>query len=349
VLITGMRRAWVSTSALVAIAVGGVCAGGAEAQVRYGVVTQAPLEQRDFERMNRGGVDTLRFLLRWSWVEPERGEYEWGATDALVRAAARRGIEALPVVYGSPAWVTRAENRPPLKSSADRRAWSRFVAVLVKRYGPRGDLWRGSASRRPIRRWQIWNEPNFDFYWRPPHSARDYARLVGLAADAIHRRDPAAKVVLGGVAAVHSGVPWWTFLRNLYRVAGARSDFDVVALHPYSSDLQTMRRQVELARSIMREAGDARASLAITEIGWASGGDRRSAMVVGRGGQARRLRQAFDLLTRKSWRISDVDWYAWQDSRAVEAFCSFCEHAGLFDLAGRPKPAWAAYRAAVKR
>jgi len=320
-----------------------------EAKPRYGVVTQDHLGQRDFERMQRGGVDTLRFLLRWSWVEPSPGQYDWKATDAVVAAASRHGIEPLPVIYGSPRWVASSENRPPLRSQADRRAWARFTGELVERYGPDGSVWEGRPVRQPVRRWQIWNEPNFDVYWHPPQSARRFAQLLDLAAEEIRARDPNAKIVLGGVAAVRNGVPWWDFLEDLYRVSGAARDFDAVALHPYSAGMGTLKRQVALARDIMGDAGDARTPLAITEIGWASDGDPRAPLVVGARGQARKLRQAFAMLSaHRAWRISDVHWYAWQDTRPVEAFCSFCEYAGLFDFERRPKPAWRAFRRAAR-
>jgi hypothetical protein len=68
-------------------------------------------------------------------------------------------------------------------------------------------------------------------------------------------------------------------------------------------------------------------------------------MVLGRKGQARRLRRALTELKRYPRRqVSDVQWYAWQDSQIGEYLCTFCRQAGLFGLDRRPKPAWDAYR-----
>ncbi len=323
----------------------------AGASPSYGVVSQGTLTERDFERMERGRVESLRFLLRRALVEPSRGEYDWSSVDPVVEASARHRIELLPMVYGSPEWAHEIEAHPPLDDAADRGAWRRFLTALIDRYGPRGEFWRVRPGRpHPIRRWQLWNEPNFDFYWDPSPSAREYGRLIQISADTIRRADPDAEIMLGGVASVQSGVPWWRFMRNLYERPGVKRDFDSVALHPYSPGIRVLGAQIRLMRAVMRDGGDRRTPLAITEIGWASAGDPRAPLVVGEAGQARLLRKSFAYLARhqRQWRISDVHWYAWQDSLAIEAFCSFCAHAGLFDLDGDAKPAWRAYQRAVR-
>ncbi len=337
---------------MAALALVAVAAAPAAARPAFGVVSQAPLTDRDFARMDRGGVQTLRFVLRRRLVEPARGSYDWSGVDPVVEAAARHRISLLPIVYGSPEWVNPTESHPPLDSAADRAAWRAFLAALVGRYGPGGEFWSGRAGRpHPIRRWQLWNEPNFDFYWDPEPSADEYARLVRISAAAIRGVDPRAKLMLAGVASVRNGLRWWRFLGDLYDHRRIERDFDYVALHPYSPGLTYLRRQINLAREVMRDAGDERTPLAVTELGWASDGDRAAPLVVGPHGQANLLRNSFDLLSGRHprWRISDVDWYAWQDTEAIEPFCSFCAHAGLFDLDGEAKPAWGAFQAAADR
>jgi hypothetical protein len=147
---------------------------------------------------------------------------------------------------------------------------------------------------------------------------------------------------------VASGARWWTFLRRMYAIGGFRDDFDVAALHPYSPTIADLRIQVRLARRIMSANGDRDKPLGITEIGWSSG-RRQAPLVVGPGRQARLLARAFRLLGEMtSWRISDAQWYAWQDSLSVEPFCGFCRRAGMFDLRDRPKRSWDAYRRVVR-
>ena len=170
--------------------------------------------------MGRGGVETLRFVLRRDAVETAAGEFEWTQLDQLVLGAARERIELVPILYGSPAWLHEVEAHPPLDTPADRQGWKRFLAALIDRYGPRGELWQGPGPQRPVQRWQLWNEPNFDFYWHPSPDADEYARLVQVSAAAIRAADPGAEIILGGVASVRSGVKWWRFMRDLYRDPG---------------------------------------------------------------------------------------------------------------------------------
>jgi len=314
------------------------------------VVTQAavPLTARDLARMDRGGVQELRFLVSWTATERVRGEYDWSSTDPIVAAAARRRIQLLPFVYGSPIWISAHEGHPPLDSAADELAWRQFLGALVDRYGPAGSFWHGSPHRGPITRWQIWNEPNFDFYWHPRPAPAEYARLLAISAEAIRARDPQAELVMGGLAPVAAGIPWTRFLRDLYDIAGFRASVDAVALHPYSPTIPDLARQISRARLIMRLGGEPQAPLALTEIGWASGGSP-APLVVGPHGQAGMLRSAFSaVFAKRKWRISDLMWYAWQDSLKVETSCSFCKRAGLLDRRGRAKPAWRAFREVIR-
>jgi hypothetical protein len=315
----------------------------------FGVVPQGPLAESDFERM-QGAVETLRFPVYWPQVEPVSGVYDFGRLDELAAAAADHGLRLLPFVLATPSWLGKDPYRPPLASARARGAWQQFLRALVSRYGPHGDFWRSRSRRSPIRRWQVWNEPNFRVFWHPRPAPVQYAKLLALSAAAIRGRDPGAEIVLAGVAPVGSGFLPWTYLRRFYRVPGVKRNFDLVALHPYSIQVWRMAAQIELAREAMDSAGDARTPILITELSVASDGEIPSAFVRGELGQARYLHQAFQLLLekRRQWRIAGVDWYAWQDSAQPDPRCGFCQGAGLLRLNGSAKPSWGAYRQMVR-
>lgn len=314
----------------------------------FGVVPQAALTAADLERME-GTVETLRIPIFWSSCEPRRGQYDFSGPDAEIAAAAAHGIRVMPVVYGTPAWLSGDQARPPLAPGA-LAAWKGFLRRLVVRYGPDGTLWKETGERQPIRRWQIWNEPNFRLFWEPRISPPDYARLLGASAAAIRKADPGAEIVLAGIAPVGAGMKTWVFMRRLLRVPGVRGDFDLAALHPYAASLGEMNYQLTRVRAAMVAGGAGRKGLLVSEIGVASDGFYPSAFVRGLGGQAAFLREAFArlLAMRHRWRIAGVDWFAWQDQSQPDRHCSFCQGAGLFDLTGEPKPAWKAYRQAVR-
>jgi polysaccharide biosynthesis protein PslG len=315
----------------------------------FGVSPQDGLTARDFERMS-GVIGTIRIPVYWMHCEPRPGDFEFDALDQVVGMAADAGIRVLPFVYGSPAWVAAEPARPPLAKD-DRAVWARFLRVLVDRYGPGGEFWNGRAARLPIRRWQLWNEPNFPIFWAPRPSPAGYARLLATGARAIRGADPQARIVLAGLAPIERHPLPWDFLRRLYAVPGFARSFDVVALHPYSASLRSLSYQVAQTRAAMAAAGDAAKPLEITEFGVASGGVRASPMVKTPAGQAAFLRRAFGLLlaNRRTWRLSGAEWFTWRDGITDDPHCVFCEHAGLFDAGDRPKPAWWALRGLAGR
>jgi hypothetical protein len=338
-----MRKAGVVV-ALAAMALLASSAAAAKAPPGFfGIVPQATPSRSDLARM-QGSVETLRMPIFWFECEPRRGQYDFAAVDAEIGAAAERGIEVLPFVYGRPAWLGRQE-RPPLNGEALAR-WKGFLRGLVARYGPRGSFWKGRARREPIRRWQIWNEPNFRLYWAPKIEPAGYAKLLRASATTIRRAEPGAKIVLAGIAPVGYGMKTWVFMRRLLRVPGVRDDFDFAAVHPYSATLPELDYQLEKVRAAMVAGGAGRKPLIVTEFGVASHGDYPSAFVEGEEGQARFLRDAYErlLAMRHRWRIAGAYWYTWQDEAGADPHCAFCQGAGLLRLDGTAKPAWFAYQ-----
>lgn len=349
-VLAGRKRvlAIVFLLALSAASSSGVAASARPVPARFlGVVPQGELGEADFDRM-QGIVGTLRIPFYWYEIEPRPGVYDFARLDAVVGEAADRGIAVLPFVYGSPRWATGGEAVPPLRGRA-RVAWQSVLRRLVRRYGPGGGFWRGRARRLPIRRWQIWNEPNFLLFWRPRPSPHDYVELLRGSASAIRAADPGATVVTAGVAPVEGGISPWSFLRRLYRQPGARAAFDVLALHPYAPYVHWIATEIRFVRELMAEAGDAKTPLQLTEIGVASGSDRRDVFDLGRRGQASYLRRVFALAlrNRQRWRLAGLDWFTWRDASTADPHCGFCEHSGLLDASGEPKPAWSAFRAAA--
>jgi hypothetical protein len=343
-------KGWVCAllaAALLVAAFGASAAAAAPAAPRagfYGVVPQAPPSARDLSLME-GVVGTLRIPIFWAECEPAPGVHDFAALDAQVGAAAAHGIKVQPFVYGTPGWLAAEQARPPLGSRASA-AWASFLRTLVRRYGNGGEFWRGQVRKQPIGLWQVWNEPNFVLFWKPWPNPAAYARLLRVSAQAIRGADPRARIVLAGVAPVNAGIRTWVFLRRLFRVGGVERDFDIAAVHPYSTTLPELEYQLRKVRGGMAAAGLGKRPLLVTELGVASQGTYPSAFVRGTAGQAKFLRDAYARLLemRRSWRIAGVDWFTWQDGTRPDPHCAFCEGAGLIDASGRPKPAWWALR-----
>jgi hypothetical protein len=323
----------------------------------FGIAPQTPLGDDDLEHMRAGRIGALRLHFSWGAVQPTpRSGYDWSGYDAIVAAAARRGIRILPFVYGTPRWAAPRETILPINNARQRRGWAGFLESAVERYGPRGEFWRehwrGSADpvpKVPLRDWQLWNEANF-FYFAKPASPFRYARLLKLSNRAIKRADPAAKTVLSGLFAEPSAKPpnamhAVDFLERLYRVPGIKASFDGVALHPYAESALDLRRMTEELREVMLDNRDAGARLYLTEIGW--GSDNNPNLVSfeqGVGFQLREMRRAYAYMIRNRHRLNlqSAYWFTWKD---IAGSCNFCDSTGFFRDSERlrPKPAWRAF------
>ncbi len=342
--------------ALIAIATLGLAALAPARPPRsfYGISPQTPISAADTNRMRHGGIGTMRVPLWWPSVQPTpTSGYDWSGTDEIVAVAARAHIDLLPFFFGTPRWLAHRESTLPIANARQRRAWSAFVQAAVERYGTRGSFWiehwPGSGDfvpRQPIKRWQVWNEPNF-FYFASPASPTRYARLLKLSHRAIRLGDRRAQVIMGGLFGNPREHPPRAmdaadFLDRLYRVRGIKHSFDGVALHPYAANTRVLRRLTESLRRVIVGNRDRRADLYITELGWGSQHDpKRVSFEVGWRQQARELRRAYAYLIRNRRRLNlkRVYWFTWKDARGS---CSFCDSTGLFRRGSRfkPKPAW---------
>ena len=328
----------------------------------WGVVPQANPSVEDLQRLKRGGVDSLRVPISWGSVQPVRGApLDWSSSDSYVEAAVLTGIEPFPFLSTAPAWAVPVDPRfgsakfLPVRNGKQRSGWKQFVRGAVLRYGPRGSFWRENPQlpRRPIRVWQVWNEPNFKYFVARPNPA-EYGKLVKLTYAAARSADRRAKLVLGGLFArpieatfkVRPRQAYFasTFVRQMYRrTPGIGSKFHGIALHPYTGSWRNLTARIEEFRRALRPFGGDRKPLYLTEIGWSSEPPTAgNSFAKGLRGQARELRGAFRLFQAKQrqWRLQRIYWFSVNDYAGL---CNFCGGSGLFGDGFRPKPAWRQY------
>ncbi len=188
------------------------------------VLFSSPMHSYDAARMARGGIRTARLSFDWWGVEGTPTLYSWRKLDRWVGNLASQGVTTVPVLFGAPLWAVaesvpggsshvpqaprmipatspggNATAYPPVKASAEVAHWQAFVGAAVHRYGPNGSYWSGAyeddhagATPRPIRTWQVWNEPNIPGAFWPKPNVELYGKLVRVTADAIRKADPAA-------------------------------------------------------------------------------------------------------------------------------------------------------------
>ena len=337
----------------------------------FGVVPQATMTQEQDNTLKEGGVKSMRVALVWSETQPTRGgAYEWSSFDPIVERAAKSGIELLPFIVGSPTWAVpnktvpgtggaKAPARLPASGTA-ATAWTAFLEAAVARYGTGGTYWTENplVPDKPIKAWQIWNEPNFKYFVAKPNPT-EYGKLVKISSAAIKSVQPSAQVVLAGLFAQPAGARRLNtkgkvanptspnyfaayFLEQMYKTnPGIRSKFQGVSLHPYVPHYRRLPAEIEEVRTILKKEGDGTKPLWITELGWSSEPPvgPSNVFAVGQAGQARELKGAFTLLKADAakYRLTHVYWFSVDDAAET---CNFCNGSGLFKKGFVPKKSW---------
>jgi hypothetical protein len=328
--------------------------------VTIGVVPQRQVDGHDTAMMRAAGIDSIRLWFSWGAVEQERGHYNWADLDFAVAGGALDELRVLPFLFGEPEWAAHVDGHEcgddcltyAPSSTATREGYAAFARAAVNRYGPDGAFWEAHPELPyvPIQSWQIWNEQNSPFFFRPRVDPESYAVLVETTASQIRAADPDAEIVLGGVFSARdtqSGVVGSAhYLSELYGIPGIADSFDAVALHPYAGRVPQVFAQVDAARQATEQAGDGDVGLWITELGWASDGKPSENLVKTPEGQAMALERSFGTLIdrRDQYHLRGIYWYSWRDTEPGDGVCSWCAFSGLISRDDQPKPAYAAMR-----
>jgi hypothetical protein len=345
-----------------------VCAARAEAVPAkfWGVVPQSSFTTDEYQRLGRGGVDSMRVAFDWGTMQPNRDEpVSFEITDLVVEKASAAGIEVLPTLTGAPEWAVPQKRVPgghgaeapahlPVRGTA-LAGWRNLIKEVIRRYGPQGTFWSEHPTmvKRPIRFWQVWNEPNFAYFVAKPNAA-EYGKLVKFSYGAARGVDKGARLVLAGLFGEPKNCRRQKrplnpcaddFIDQMYRrTPGIKKRFVGVSVHPYTGSWQGLKPQVEDIRAILKENRDAGKGLWLTEIGWSSQkpDPKRNVFAKGVNGQRNQLKGAFRLLESKqrAWRIKRVYWFSIED---LADSCNFCDGSGLFADGFKPKKAWYAY------
>jgi hypothetical protein len=358
-------------SALTAVLLG--AAPAAEAAQRtvpngfYGVMwDRSAVRGSDHEQdaqwalMARSGVESVRLAFSWAAAQPTPGgPDDYSQIDLRVASAARHGIRILPVVLDTPEWAKRFPGRhgsPPERASD----YVAFVTRLVQRYGPGGAFWaeHPELPRRPLREWQIWNEPHFDFYWYTPEKgdwAAEYVDLLRQSKQAIEAVDPGAKIVLAGFADAS-----WKVLNAAYK-AGARGAFDVIAINIFTGRPGFVMAAARLNRRVTRRYHESRKPIWVTETTFPAGKGEvplpeqkwQRRWYTTDAGMARRLRALYALGKKNArrLRLQRIYWYTWASSYAGTE--DLFDYSGLIRVAPdgttTSQPALRAFRRSARR
>ncbi len=301
----------------------------------YGVVwdrgiAEAPAATQDaqFRKMHASGVRSVRRVFSWAAAQPDQGQPpSFADSDAFVARAARNDIEILPIVMYAPPWA-RVDPDNFASPPANPSDYTSYLVQLAQRYGPNGTFWseHPEVPKRPLRVWQIWNEPQLRYQWASKDWEAGYGQLLHAAHDALKQADPGSTVVLAGATNFA-----WDALEALYDKGDIKGRFDVAALHPYTGSAGRVVKAAQLFRDVLKKHGEGKKPVWITELAWpASKGKVKppkglQALPTTDRGMATRLTKAFKLLA-KTHAVQRAYWYTWASS--------YAKSDGIFDFTG---------------
>lgn len=318
-----------------------------------------------FAAMVADGVESVRTVFDWSAAQPyaswsdvpsgQAAGFQTGAagvptsfaeTDQLVEAADARGVSVLPIVIYAPSWDQSSVHTTGVAAPATPQPYANYLTTLVQRYGPNGSFWSQHPElvKRPIRMWEIWNEPDLSSFWPIQPFAPSYVALLRAAHAAIKQADAGARVVLGGLANVA-----WKELPLIYR-QGGRGLFDVVDVHAFTKQPSGVIQILGYVRAAMVRAGDGRKPMIAGEISWPSSLHQTTRLFdfeTTAAGQARNIATVLPLLAanRRRLRLMDFYYYTWMGDEYRGAYPF--NFAGLLAWRGgrvSSKPALKAFR-----
>lgn len=308
-----------------------------------------PLRDFEFDQYEEMPGFGMRRGLRWSTVEPARGDWRIEAVRTVVDMAVEHGVRILPLLaYGNP-W---AQADPELYGTLNVADYANYAGRIA------------AAFCESATDYEVWNEENIERFWHLPPDPAKYADMLIASAAAIRAACPGARVVFGGLASYDfvDMTDCWGFLRRALEARPqACGAFDAVALHPYTwlqfdppehdawvSEGLTLHGQSAMtrrARDILAAAGCGEKAILFTEVGWPSY-DLTEDQV------ARYAARSLLLAARDG--VEGWYWYTfWDDDPADEAMRPHENHFGLWAWPGpdgsvrRAKPAWLAVKAAV--
>ena len=224
--------------------------------------------------MRDSGVESVRSLFLWANVETAKGVYNWTGTDRAVGLHPSHNLSVLATVQGTPRWASTQPDRgdyvdlPAASSSPTTRTSSR---TLIARYGPKGTFWTANPAipKRPIREWQIWNEPSASYFLNVKNYRSYYPKMLKAGYKAVKEGDRKAKVVAAGLASFLQASGKKTFSwddQAAFYKRGARKYFDIAAVHPFNKTVGAYVDALEEHRKVMKRYKDGRKPIYVTEF-----------------------------------------------------------------------------------
>lgn len=181
---------------------------------------------KDLDMIAAAGFGIIRMDFGWQSTEREKGVYNWSDYDELTSNLSKRGIRALYILdYSNPLYEEQIESKDPITGKITKSIAAPHHPESVEAFAK----WAAAAAvhfRGNDIIWEIWNEPNINF-WRPAPDVAQYNRLAAATCKAIRKVVPEAIII--GPATSELPVP---FIES-FLSSGIIEYIDAVSVHPY--------------------------------------------------------------------------------------------------------------------
>jgi len=182
--------------------------------------------EKDLDMIAAAGFKIIRMDFGWQSTERENGVYNWSAYDELTANLNKRGIRALYILdYSNSLYEKQTESKDPISGNITRSIAApqneESVTAFAKWAAASASHFRGNNII-----WEIWNEPNINF-WRPAPDVVQYNKLAVATCNAIRKAVPEAIII--GPATSQLPVP---FIES-FLASGITEYIDAVSVHPY--------------------------------------------------------------------------------------------------------------------
>lgn len=287
------------------------------------------------------GAGAVRIYFYWAQVEPANvppSQYNWAAYDQALKNIDERGLQPIVLVVGCPTWACSRPDGPIRLEHVDD--FTTFMSAVAQRYG---------KSPYNAHHWEFWNEPDstttgaIKYNWGS-YGAR-YAAMLGAVRPVMKAADPAAQLIMGGVAYdnfLEDGGPFQrSFVDDVLNAGGGRY-LDAFNFHYYVQNVHwcSLTGKLNELRAKL-QAHNLNLPIITTETGftseaqWNSNDDMQSLYVA----------QVFAQSAGE--RMLSATWFLIKDSPGDGPGGDIFRKSGLFDPTGAPKPSEQAYKVAV--
>jgi hypothetical protein len=303
---------------------------------------------RELDSIKAAGFGLLRYGIGWSYVEQKRGAYKWEEFDAFIKQVRAQKLRSIIFLTGGHPAYSGAVDAPRDAKNLNHieklilapantvavEGFAQFAAAAVQRYNGDDIIW------------EIWNEPDLDYFWPPKADPEAYATLAGAACSAMRQAAPSAKIA--GPAA--ASMPGWKDRLGFGLIAtvlrsSVSSCIDAISFHSYRVERnsppkspESVTRNNESAAAFVASRAPAAPRRFILPLICSEWG--YNTLELGKKQQA-----DYVLRTHLSNLLSGVAvtiWYEWRDS--MQGADDPEAHYGLIDYDGKDKPAIEAVR-----